>query len=316
MTKLRIGSRGSKLALWQAHYIKQALEQAHEGLITEIVIIKTKGDLIQDVALSKLGDKGLFIKELELALAEGSVDLCVHSMKDVPTTIPEGFDLASVPARASALDALIAPAGVTGLHDLPEGARIGTGSLRRRAQLGALKRNFEFVELRGNIDTRIQKMLDGQVDAIILAEAGLNRLGLQEHLAAVLPLEVMVPAVGQGALALELRAGDECTRELCEALASKQATHCVQAERQVMRALDGGCQVPLGAYAFIKENICYLQAVVASVSGDVILRAQAEGSPESSVSLADAVVSDLLAQGACALLDTARTEASPNAERD
>ncbi|MDR0308469.1 MAG: hydroxymethylbilane synthase [Coriobacteriales bacterium] len=307
--KLIIGSRGSMLALWQSNYIKSTLEELNPGLEVEIIVIKTQGDIIQNVALSKIGDKGLFTKELELALCNGEVDLCVHSMKDLPTVLPEGLVIGPVPERVLAYDALVAPAGVKSLDDLGQGARIGTGSLRRRAQLNALGKGFELVQLRGNLDTRIRKVEEGHLDAAILAAAGILRLGWEERIAAVLPPDIMTPAVAQGALALEMRLDDEATLELCSALADADTERCVLAERHVMRVLEGGCQVPIGAHACLEEGCLKMAAMVAELDGGRVIRAAAEGQPEDSMQIADQIVSDLLAQGARAILDAAREQA-------
>ncbi len=307
--KLRIGSRGSMLALWQSNHIKSALETANPGLEVEVVIIKTQGDIIQDVALSKIGDKGLFTKELEVALANGDVDLCVHSMKDVPTALPEGLMLGPIPKRVAAYDALIAPAGVTSLDELAVGARIGTGSLRRRAQLYALDKGFELVQLRGNLDTRIKKVEEGLLDAVILAAAGINRLGWQDRIAAIIPAEVMTPAVGQGALALELREEDELTAERVSTLSCTTTEICVLAERHIMRVLEGGCQVPIGAHAYVEEGVFKICGMVAKTDGSKVVRAKAEGTAAKSLELAQKVVDDLLSLGAVEILEHARQQA-------
>jgi len=295
---LRIGSRGSKLALWQSNHIKEQLESLHEGLEVEITIIKTKGDIIQDVALSKIGDKGLFTKELEVALLNEDVDLCVHSMKDMPTEIPEGLMLGPVPPRVCPLDALVAPEGISSLDELPKGARIGTGSLRRRAQLYALEKGFELVEQRGNLDTRMKRVENGELDAAILAAAGIHRLGWKSRIAALIDPEVMTPAVGQGALALEMRIGDENTFDLCRPLGDDDTERCVEAERYIMRTLEGGCQIPIGAYAQLENGQLTTQAMVAAIDGSRVIRATHQ-TPEM-------VVEDLLSQGATEILASIR----------
>lgn len=310
--KLRIGSRGSKLALWQSHHIKELLEKAHPELSVEITIIKTKGDIIQDVALSKIGDKGLFTKELENALLANEVDLCVHSMKDMPTELPYGLVLGPVPKRVCALDALVASKGISGLDDLPHGARIGTGSLRRRAQLYSLERDFELVELRGNLDTRIKKVETGEIDAAILAVAGIQRLGWDERISARLSIRDMTPAVGQGALALEIRESDTKVVELCSVVADHESEVCVKAERYIMNKLEGGCQVPIGAHAWIENNKIIVSAMVAAIDGSEVLRAESEGDVCNFLDIAQEVVDSLLDSGAKRILQQVRNEVEIN----
>lgn len=257
--KLRIGTRGSKLALWQANHIADRLRQANEGLEVELEIIKTSGDRIQDQALYKVGGKGLFIKEIEEALLEGRVDMAVHSMKDVPGTLPEPFELAAMPERANPFDAFLSE-HYDSLEALPQGACVGTTSLRRRFQLLAQRPDLKILPIRGNVDTRIQKMRtrEGGLDAILLAVSGLERLGWGEAITQVLAPPVFLPAIGQGALGLEIRAGDEATRKLLAPLRDPQTEACVLAERGVMAQLEGDCHLPVACLGTLIDGKIHL----------------------------------------------------------
>jgi hydroxymethylbilane synthase len=269
MALLRIGSRGSQLALWQANHIAALLrERGHE---VELEIIKTTGDKITDVALAKVGTKGMFTKEIEDALAEGRIDLAVHSLKDLPTELAPEFEVAAVTERESPLDVLLS-LKYSGIADLPNGAKIGTSSLRRQAQLKQRRPDLEIFPLRGNVDTRVRKLEGGEYDAIILAAAGLNRLGKTQFVKQVLDAEVMCPAAGQGALGIEIRRGDNALLEHLKFLdcdAARVATSC---ERALLNRLGGGCQVPIGAFAELKEGTITLTAVCARPDGSTVLR--------------------------------------------
>ena len=272
---LIIGSRGSQLALWQARWVAARLaESGHE---CRIEIIRTTGDKITDVPLAKVGTKGLFTKEIEEALAAGAIDLAVHSMKDLPTALPAGLTLAAIPEREDARDAMIG----CRLADLAEGARVGTSSLRRAAQLLALRPDLLIDPLRGNLDTRLRKVVEGQYGAIVLAAAGLNRMGWSGSIAEILPIETMCPAVGQGALAIETR--DDAGRPLgparaaCAALDHEPTRIAVMAERAVLAGLGGGCQVPIGAHAVVRDGWIQLRAVVVSPDGAILIRRHGEG---------------------------------------
>ncbi len=297
MAALRIGSRGSQLALWQANHIAALLRA--NGHHVELEIIRTTGDKITDVALAKVGTKGMFTKEIEEALAEGRVDLAVHSLKDLPTEVPPGFELAAITRREDPRDVLLSRA-YDGLSHLPQGARVGTSSLRRQAQLRALRPDLEIHPLRGNVDTRLRKLESGDYDGIILAAAGLRRLGRTELVREVIPAETMCPAAGQGALAIEIREGDASTRQhllFLDDAAARTATTC---ERALLRQLGGGCQVPIGAFAEVRGEHLHLTAVVAHPDGSQVLReTQSDTSPEK---LAAAVAAALLARGAEAIL--------------
>src|SRR5215471_10902238 len=247
---LRIGSRGSQLALWQANHISALLRaRGHE---VEIEIIHTTGDKITDVALAKVGTKGMFTKEIEEALAAGKVDLAVHSLKDLPTELPKGFEIAAISERQDPRDAFCSR-NYSKIEDLPNTARVGTSSLRRQAQLRAIRPDLDIHPLRGNVDTRLRKLEEGQYDAIILASAGLKRLGKTELIKQILPAEIMCPAAGQGALGIEIREGDAKTRELLAFLNDPNANAATTCERALLNSLGGGCQVPIGAFAEVRS---------------------------------------------------------------
>ncbi|MCL2655449.1 MAG: hydroxymethylbilane synthase [Coriobacteriia bacterium] len=311
--KLVLGTRGSALALWQANWVKGLLEAA-SGLPVEICKIKTTGDKITDVPLAKVGGKGLFTKEIEVELLDGRVDLAVHSMKDVPTDLPAGLVLAGMPARADACDVLVAHAGED-LLTLPEGGRVGTSSLRRIAQVRALRPDVEIVDVRGNLDTRMGKAESGEVDLVILAAAGIRRLGWGQRITAEIPTSQMVSAVGQGAVGIEIRADDELMAGLCARVSDADTLACVRAERVVMNLLEGGCQVPIGAYArFVADGDggarrMVLDALVGSVDGARIVRTQVEGAPDSGEELGQRAVEELKAAGALPILNEIRQAA-------
>ncbi len=275
MAKLRIGSRGSQLALWQAHHVKSLLEQ--QGHTVEIEIIKTTGDKITDVALAKVGTKGMFTKEIEEALEEGRVHLAVHSLKDLPTELQPQFALAAVMKRQDPRDAFLS-VEFAKFADLPKGARIGTSSLRRQAQLKSVRPDLDIHPLRGNVDTRLRKLEEGQYQAIILAAAGLNRLGLTQRVREIISADVVCPAVGQGALGIESRSNDQQTKELLKFLDDAPTHTACAAERSLLRTLGGGCQVPIGAHAVPAGNGLRLAAVVARPDGSRVLREVQEGS--------------------------------------
>lgn len=293
-----IGSRGSQLALWQSRWVAARL--AELGIGTRIEIIRTTGDKITDVALSKVGAKGLFTKELEEALIAREVDLAVHSLKDMPTELPEGLTLAAVPEREDPRDAIVGAR----LADLPSGARVGTSSLRRAAQLRAVRPDLTVESIRGNLDTRLRKLDEGQFDAIVLAAAGLRRLGWAARISELLEPSVMCPAVGQGALAIETRNGGDSAAALCARLNHETTARCVEAERAVLRALGGGCQVPIGAHATIgAEQMMTLQAVVAAPDGGQVIAHHLSGAANDAQALGAAMAEHLLANGARSILE-------------
>jgi len=296
--RLKIGSRGSQLALWQANHISaQLCERGHE---VEIQIIHTTGDKITDVALAKVGAKGMFTKEIEEALAAGGIDLAVHSLKDLPTDLSAEFEIAAVLSREDPRDALCSK-NYASIEELPKRARVGTSSLRREAQLKVVRPDLVVHPLRGNVDTRLRKLESGEYDAVILALAGLRRLGRTELVRQIIPAEVMCPAAGQGALAIEIRAGDRAVREALAFLddgASRCETDC---ERALLRKLGGGCQVPIGANARLQDGVLHLEAIVASPDGSMLLRESADGSDP--LALGEAVGGKLLQRGGAEILN-------------
>jgi hydroxymethylbilane synthase len=298
MARLRIGSRGSQLALWQANHISALLrEQGHE---VELEIIKTTGDKILDVALAKVGTKGMFTKEIEEALTENRVDLAVHSLKDLPTELSAGFEIAAITKRENSKD-VFCSVRYKSIEDLPHSARVGTSSLRRQAQLKALRPDLEIHPLRGNVDTRLRKLTEGEYDAVILAAAGLNRLGKTDLVKQVIPKDVMCPAAGQGALGIEIRAGDSVTRSYLAFLDDRDARAATTCERALLNKLGGGCQVPIGAAAEVHNGRLHLDAIVASPDGAIILRESRDGDdPEK---LGSEVGETLLRRGGDAILE-------------
>jgi hydroxymethylbilane synthase len=294
---LTIASRGSQLALWQARWVSESLTAL--GHQCRIEIIKTTGDKITDVPLAQIGGKGLFTKEIEDALLDGRADLAVHSLKDLPTELPAGLALAAVPEREDPHDAVVGRK----LVDLPAGATVGTSSLRRAAQLRRLRPDLIVESIRGNLDTRLRKLDEGRYHAIVLAAAGLKRLGWQARIAQILPDEVMCPAVGQGALAVETRAAG-AERDACAAL-NHAATHsAVAAERAFLRALGGGCQVPIGAHATVTGAWLHLTGLVIAPDGSAVVRGEREGPSAEAEATGAALGAKLLAEGAQAILET------------
>jgi hydroxymethylbilane synthase len=298
---LRIGTRGSALALWQARSIAQAL-RGITGLEPEIVIIKTSGDKFQQTSFSQIGTKGVFIKELEDALLDERVDLAVHSMKDVPTEMPEGLTIAVIGKREDVRDALLSASGET-LASLPQGARVGTSSLRRQSQLLHARRDLRVLELRGNVDTRIEKLRRGDYDAIVLAKAGLDRLGLSGNISEVLPHQVSLPAAGQGAIGIEARAGDAATLRVLATLEDAESRSAVTAERSALAGLGGGCQVPIGAWGRVENGKLLLDVVVLSPDGTQRMWEKDSGLPEEAETIGKRVAQKLRDFGAAALLE-------------
>jgi hydroxymethylbilane synthase len=297
MARLRIGSRGSQLALWQANHISALLrEQGHE---IEIEIIKTTGDKITDVALAQVGTKGMFTKEIEEALAAGRVDLAVHSLKDLPTELPPGFELVAITERVNPRDVFLS-VKYDSVKALPRGASVGTSSLRRQAQLKVARPDLVIHALRGNVDTRLRKLEAGDYDAIILAAAGLTRLGKTQLMREILSEEFMCPAAGQGALGIEIRAGDDEMRKCLGFLDDPAARASTSCERALLNKLGGGCQVPIGAFAQLKDHTLWLTAIVAQPDGSLILRECQSGADP--VALGEAVGETLLQRGATKIL--------------
>jgi hydroxymethylbilane synthase len=305
MPKLRIGSRGSQLALWQANHISALLRaRGHE---VEIEIIHTTGDKITDVPLAMVGTKGglgkgIFTKEIEEALAAGRVDLAVHSLKDLPTELPPGFEIAAITERQDPRDAFCSRKYAK-IENLPQGARLGTSSLRRQAQLKAIRPDLDIHPLRGNVDTRLRKLEQGEYDAIILAASGLKRLGKTELIKQIIPAEIMCPAAGQGALAIEVREGDSATRQHLEFLDDPTARAATTCERALLNRLGGGCQVPIGAFAEMRNGKLHLEAIVADPDGSNILRESRDGNVNDPEKLGNDVGETLLRRGGDEILD-------------
>lgn len=300
--KIVIGSRGSELALWQAKHIKREIEKKNKNVSVEINIIKTKGDKILDVALSKIGDKSLFTKELEVELLAKRIDLAVHSLKDLQTQIPAGLKLAAVTKRHAVEDVLIARKKGTTIQSLPDYAVVATGSLRRRSQLLHLRSDITILDLRGNVPSRIQKFLDSEWDAIILARAGVERLGLKKYISSFISKDEILPAVGQGALGIEIQEDNKVVEEIVKSLHHVDTYKAVLAERSLLRALEGGCQVPIGAFAEVKSSGLYLDAVVGSLDGSITYRKKLRGSKNDPEKLGKTLAKDLLKAGAKQIL--------------
>ena len=304
-----IGTRGSPLALRQAEFVAARLRGLHPDIEIELAIIQTKGDLILDRALSRIGDKGLFVTEIEQALLHRRIDLAVHSCKDLPSAISPGLELAAFPARADARDALVSRHGL-GLSALPHGARIGTSSLRRACQLRACRPDFEILNLRGNVDTRLRKAMSEEYDAIVLAAAGLERLGLSDAVVEFLSPEIMLPAVAQGALAVQSRSDDQSVLALLAPLDDPSTRTAVQAERAFLRRLEGGCQVPLAAHALVDAPagdragaLVRLRGLVGTADGMQVIRAERQGTAGEAEAVGRALAEDLLHAGAGEILE-------------
>jgi hydroxymethylbilane synthase len=309
---LLIGTRGSALALWQAEHVRRLLRE-RTGADAAIIVIKTAGDRAADVPFGQVGTKGMFLKEIEDALLDGRVDLAVHSLKDVPTELPAGLTLAAFLEREDVRDALVSRTGA-GLGALPPGARVGTSSLRRQSQLRNYRADLEVAELRGNVDTRLGKLDRGDYDAIVLAKAGLDRLGLAQRITEILAVEVSLPAAGQGALTVEARADDTDLLERLKQLDHAETRASVAAERALLAALGGGCQIPVGAWARIENGELVLDAAVLSPDGSDCLRRQAAGSADRPEELGRNLAAALIANGADRILAArgqAETEKTP-----
>ena len=301
--KVIIGSRGSELAIWQANFVKKELEKKNKNISVEIRIIKTKGDKILDVALSKIGDKSLFTKELENELLAKRIDLAVHSLKDVQTQLPKGLKLAAITKRHAVEDALIARKKGMTISKLPENAIVGTGSLRRRCQLLHLRPDIKTEELRGNVQSRLKKFKESKWDGIILARAGIERMQLQKHISSYINKDEMLPAVGQGALAIEIHKDNKFVDEILQSIHHENTYIAVLAERALLRTLEGGCQVPIGANAEVKKSGLYLDAVVGSLDGTITFRKKIRGSKKDPEKLGKQLARDLMKAGAKEILD-------------
>ncbi|MDG2380917.1 MAG: hydroxymethylbilane synthase [Pirellulaceae bacterium] len=299
---LRLGTRSSALALWQANWVTEQLTAL--GVNVQVVHIKTSGD-VRSGPIGQLGTQGVFTKEIQRFLLEEQIDLAVHSLKDLPTDTVAGLDLVAVPTRESSADVLVSRVSDS-LDSLPDGSRIGTGSVRRQAQLLAIRPDLAVCEIRGNVGTRLQKLKEEQYDALILAEAGLRRLGLESHITQIIPPSVMLPAVGQGALGIETRAADDETRAAVEQLNDRSTWQCVLAERSLLSALRGGCSAPVGAFSALDGDALSLQAVVLSLDGTERISSEQQGAVSEAVTLGKSVADSLFKQGAEQLLQSAR----------
>ncbi len=301
VTTLRIATRKSPLAMWQAEHIKARLEALHPGLVVELVTFTTQGDKILDVPLAKIGGKGLFVKELEVAMLNGRADIAVHSMKDVPMEFPDGLELGIICERENPHDAFVSNT-YKSIDELPQGAVVGTSSLRRQCQIQQQRPDLIINSLRGNVQTRLSKLDAGEFDAIILAAAGLLRMEMHDRIASFIPAEQSLPAGGQGALGIEWRANDSAIHELLKPLHDDKTAACVLAERALNRRLQGGCQVPIAAYAELDGDALSLRGLVGSVDGKTMLRTAQSGLAADAEAMGIAAAEDLLAQGAGAIL--------------
>ncbi|MDC9729445.1 MAG: hydroxymethylbilane synthase [Methyloprofundus sp.] len=304
---IRIATRQSPLALWQAEYVAARLEQAHPGIKTELVKMVTKGDKILDAPLAKIGGKGLFVKELEQGMLDGEADIAVHSMKDVPVEFPEGLHLAIILPREDPRDAFVSN-HYKSLEDLPEHAKIGTSSLRRQCQIAERFPNAEILSLRGNVNTRLSKLDAGDYDAIILAAAGLKRLGFTDRITQTLDSTVSLPAIGQGAVGIECRSDDAEVNALLAPLADAESTIRVSAERAMNERLNGGCQVPIAGFSEIKEGQLFMRGLVGEPDGSVIYRAEKTGAIEDAEKIGLAIADELLDSGAGKVLSALYSE--------
>jgi hydroxymethylbilane synthase len=305
---LRIGTRGSELALWQTHHVKKRLEEQFPDLAVTIQTIKTTGDKLLDAPLAQLGDKGLFTKELELALLDNRVDIAVHSFKDVPTVLPEGLSIAAVLEREDVRDVFIAHTKNSRLKfsSLPQGATIATGSLRRKCQILHTRPDIHIAEIRGNLNTRIKKLDSSEWSGMILAKAGVTRLGWTQRISDILPFELMLPAVGQGALAIECRTDDEHIQKLLRSLHHFPTARTVAAERAFLHALEGGCQIPIGAYAQLIGDVLQLEGVIGSLDGTRMVRGEKHGTGASAEQLGIDLAQELLTRGGKEILEEIR----------
>ncbi|MFC0877595.1 hydroxymethylbilane synthase [Saccharicrinis sp. FJH2] len=305
LEKLVIGTRGSQLALYQANYMKDILSKNFPELLVEIKIIKTKGDKILDVSLSKIGDKGLFTKELEVELINGTIDIAVHSLKDMPTQLPEGLKLAAVSERGDINDALVSFTGKK-LKDLTPEDRVATSSLRRRAGLLNYNKNITIVDIRGNVNTRLKKMEDGYCDAMIMAYTGLKRLGLEKHVSEIISPDIMIPAVSQGAIGVETVTGRPELDAVMQQISNEDTWISITAERAFMRTLEGGCQVPVGCYTELKEGRLTLKGFVASVDGSRYISEVLSGDAAQAENLGIELAEKLIGRGGKDILDEIR----------
>ena len=301
MKCLKLGSRGSKLALWQADFVASQLSRVVPDLNVEVKVIKTKGDKILDVALSRIGDKGLFTREIEKELLDGSIDMAIHSMKDLPSQLAPGLCIAAVLERENPGDVLISRQGYK-FYDLPQGAIIGTSSLRRISQIKALRPDINLVDMRGNVETRINKMYEQELDGIVLAYAGVKRLGFEDKISDFLPHEVILPAVGQGAIAVEVREGDGASLELARSINHEPTDWATRTERSFLKVLEGGCQVPIGCYAEVRGESMTVEGLIASLDGCRVFRSGTQGNCQEADLIGQQLAHDLLQKGGASVL--------------
>jgi len=309
MNRVVIGTRGSDLALWQAEYVRRSLEAEFPDIEFEVKIIRTTGDDVLDVSLAKIGDKGLFTRQIEAELLSGEIDLAVHSLKDLQTEQPEGLTIGAVCKREKPNDVLISREGKT-LDELPQGAKVATGSLRRRSQLLAYRPDLEIVDIRGNLNTRFRKFDESDLYAMILAYAGIERLGMGERISEIIPTDVLIPAVGQGSIAVEIRENDNDVAAIVARVDDAETRQCVMAERALLRRLEGGCQVPIGAYATVEDETLTLDGIVGSLDGKRIFRETRSGQASEPEQLGEYVAQTLLDQGADSVLKESRAAAN------
>jgi hydroxymethylbilane synthase len=300
--ELRIGTRGSQLALYQANWVKEKLVQVHPHLVVSLVTVKTTGDKIQDAPLAKIGGKGLFVKEIEEALIQKKVDLAVHSIKDVPTELPKELHLSAITKREDPRDVFISKDGIL-LKDLPQKAKIGTSSLRRQAQLLHFRRDIELIPLRGNLDTRLKKLKHMNLDGVVLALAGVKRLGFEARITEILPTEISLPAIGQGALGIETRKDDIGIEERIHFLNDSPSAIAVSAERAFLKKLEGGCQVPIAAFAQVIDRSLRIEGLVGTIDGKRLIRHHLKGTIDQAESLGIELAEILLSKGAKEILD-------------
>jgi len=310
---LIIGSRGSRLALWQTNFVKTKLENFPPAINFQIKIIKTTGDKLLDVALAKIGDKGLFTRQIETALLNGEIDLAVHSLKDLQTVQPENLMIGAVSEREVPNDVLISEKYAS-IDDLPENAKVATGSLRRKSQLLNYRPDLQIFEIRGNIPTRIKKFEESDMDAMILAFAGVHRLNLDAHIKQIIPFEIMLPAVGQGAMAIEIRENDLELKKILAVFNDAETEICITAERAFLRTLEGGCQVPIGANAILKDDKIQLEGMVGSLNGNVNLREKITGEKSKAEALGKNLAQILIEKGASGILEKTREKVEKTEE--
>ena len=299
--KIVIGSRGSKLALWQANFVKEKIEEMFPEIDLEIKVIKTKGDKILDAPLSKIGSKGIFTREIEHALLRGEIDIAVHSLKDLPTQLPDGLTLAGVTEREDVRDVLISKNGLK-LSELPQSAVIATGSLRRKAQLLHFRKDFKIVNLRGNVDTRFRKFYESSWDGMVLAYAGVKRMNYEDKITEIIPTEIILPAAGQGSIAMETRKDNTKVIEIIRKINHRDTELAITAERTLLSRLEGGCQVPIGVFANVNDGKLKITAMISSLDGNFLLKDSNEGEAEKAEEIATELAEKLLSKGAGKIL--------------